>query len=249
VYVIVNPFIAGHSCCYPGQSGAYMRKNKVITTEEILLTLCSSVTQVLSAAGNAQVAYSPMVQKIQKTCLRPDLGCFVLFDGGFSGLVIINFTSEAAMEIYRKYMMSMGMPESELAQFHTSDEVGNVMGELMNQIVGDFTNRVRVDLQTSINQSQPKMMAINKQVQILINTQLDQPQARRVTFSTPLHNIFYMELAMDKTEFIQLHDFEKAAHENVDDILANAHQNHQADAAAAEAVDMVDDDFLSNLGL
>ncbi len=87
-----------------------MKKNKVITTEEILLTLCSSVTQVLAAAGNGNVAYSPMVQKIQKTCLRPDLGCFVLFDGGFSGLVIINFTSEAALEIYRKYMMSMGMP-------------------------------------------------------------------------------------------------------------------------------------------
>lgn len=224
-----------------------MRKNKIITTEEILLTLCSSVTQVLAAAGNAQVAYSPMVQKIHKTCLRPDLGCFVLFDGGFSGLVIINFTSEAAMEIYRKYMMSMGMPESELAQFHTSDEVGNVMGELMNQIVGDFTNRVRVDLQTSINQNQPKMMAINKQVQILINTQLDQPQARRVTFSTPSHNIFYMELAMDKTEFIQLHDFEKAEHENVDDILANANQQTQPEQADAD--NLVDDDFLSNLGL
>ncbi|MBP8228443.1 MAG: DUF3334 family protein, partial [Pararheinheimera sp.] len=90
-----------------------MKKTKVITTEEILLTLCHSVTQVLAAAGNDKVAYSPMVQKIQKTCLRPDLGCFVLFDGGFSGLVIINFTAQAAMEIYRKYMMSMGMPESE----------------------------------------------------------------------------------------------------------------------------------------
>ena len=225
-----------------------MRKNKVINTDDVLLTLCTSVTQVLAAAGNSQIAYSPMVQKIQKTCLRPDLGCFVLFDGGFSGLVVINFTAEAAMEIYRKYMMSMGMPESELAQFHTSDEVGNVMGELMNQIVGDFTNQVRQELQTSINQSQPKMMAINKQVQILINTQLDQPQARRVTFNTPLHNIFYLELAMDKTEFIQLHDFETAAEENVDDILANANNQSAADADAANA-QQVDDDFLANLGL
>lgn len=225
-----------------------MRKNKVINTDDVLLTLCTSVTQVLAAAGNSQIAYSPMVQKIQKTCLRPDLGCFVLFDGGFSGLVVINFTAEAAMEIYRKYMMSMGMPESELAQFHTSDEVGNVMGELMNQIVGDFTNQVRQELQTSINQSQPKMMAINKQVQILINTQLDQPQARRVTFNTPLHNIFYLELAMDKTEFIQLHEFETTAKENVDDILANA--NSQASAEAGTAPDQqVDDDFLANLGL
>jgi len=225
-----------------------MRKNKVVNTDDVLLTLCTAVTQVFAAAGNSQIAYSPMVQKIQKTCLRPDLGCFVLFDGGFSGLVVINFTAEAAMEIYRKYMMSMGMPETELAQFHTSDEVGNVMGELMNQIVGDFTNRVRQELQTSINQSQPKMMAINKQVQILINTQLDQPQARRVTFNTPLHNIFYLELAMDKTEFIQLHDFETAAEENVDDILANANNQSAADADAASA-QQVDDDFLANLGL
>ena len=156
-----------------------MKKTRIITTDDILLTLCQAVNGVLAAAGNPAINHSPMVQKIQKTCLRPDLGCFVLFDGGFSGLVIINFTAQAAMEIYRKYMMSMGMPEQELAQFHTADEVGNVMGELMNQIVGDFTNKVRQDLHTSINQSQPKMMAINKQVQILINTQLDQPQARR----------------------------------------------------------------------
>ncbi|WP_337880357.1 DUF3334 family protein [Rheinheimera sp.] len=224
-----------------------MKKNKIITTEEILLTLCRSVTDVLSAAGNHNVNYSPMVQKIHKTCLRPDLGCFVLFDGGFSGLVIMNFTASAAMEIYRKYLMSMGMPESELAQFHTSDEVGNVMGELMNQIVGDFTNRVRQELQTSINQSQPKMMAINKQVQIMVNTQLDQPQARRVTFSTPSHAIFYMELSMDKTEFIQLHDFAPNAEENPDDILANATQSEQV--APAAVVDDADDDFLKNLGL
>jgi chemotaxis protein CheY-P-specific phosphatase CheC len=229
------------------QAGAPMKKNRIVTTDDVLLTLCASVTQVLAAAGNAQIAYSPMVQKIQKTCLRPDLGCFVLFDGGFSGLVVINFTAEAAMEIYRKYLMSMGMPESELAQFHTSDEVGNVMGELMNQIVGDFTNRVRQELHTSINQSQPKMMAINKQVQILINTQLDQPQARRVTFSTPLHNIFYLELAMDKTEFIQLHEFEEKAKENVDDILENAKASEQDNAAAANQ--SIDDDFLADLGL
>lgn len=222
-----------------------MKKTKIITTDEILLTLCQSVGKVLAGAGNHNVVYSPMVQKIQKTCLRPDLGCFVLFDGGFSGLVIINFTSNAAMEIYRKYMMSMGMPAEELAQFHTSDEVGNVMGELMNQIVGDFTNTIRNELHTSINQSQPKMMAINKQVQILVNTQLDQPQARRVTFSTPEHAIFYLELAMDKTEFIQLHDFEKAENEHPDDILANAQQYTPENTVSVD----VDDDFLKDLGL
>ena len=50
---------------------------------------------------------------------------------------------------------------------------------------------------------------------------------------------------MDKTEFIQLHDFEKHEEENVDDILANA-GNAPTETAVTEAVD---DDFLADLGL
>ena len=48
-----------------------------------------------------QVRFSGMVQRISKTCLKPDIGCFVLFDGGFSGLVVINFSAAAAMELYQ----------------------------------------------------------------------------------------------------------------------------------------------------
>ena len=119
----------------------------------------------------------------------------------------MNFSSQSAMELYRTYMMAMGMPESELATLHTSDEVGNMLGELMNQIVGDFTGKGH-ELMVSINQNQPKMLAINKEVLVSIDTNLDRAQARRVSFTTERRNVFYMELAMDKTEFIQLHDFE-----------------------------------------
>lgn len=225
-----------------------MKKNKSITSDEVLLLLCHSVTDILNAAGNPQVSFSPMVQKIHKTCLRPDLGCFVLFDGGFSGLVIINFTAPAALEVYRKYMTAMGIPESELALYHTSDEVGNVLGELMNQIVGGFTNKVVQNLHTHINQSQPKMMAINQQLQILISTQLDQPQARRVTFTTRDNNIFYLELAMDKTEFVQILDVEQREEEHPDDIFASAGQAMAA-AAPTPQDDGADDELLRSLGL
>ncbi|CDT80048.1 conserved hypothetical protein [Vibrio coralliirubri] len=196
-----------------------MKKNKTVTTEDILLKLCQSVSSVLTSATASQVSYSAMVQKINKTSLKPDFGCFVLFDGGFSGLVVINFTSKAALEIYTNYMRNMGMPENELAVLHTSDEVGDVLGELMNQLVGDFTNKIRKELQTNITQNQPKMLALNKQVNLSVDTNLDRPQARRVTFSTANNNIFYLELAMDKTEFIQLEEFEIAEDECPDSIL------------------------------
>jgi CheY-specific phosphatase CheX len=197
-------------------------------TEDILTSLCNSISRVLNVATNCDVHYSGMVQRITKTCLKPDIGCFVLFDGGFSGLVVLNFEAATAMELYQSYMISMGMPESELALAYTSDEVANILGELMNQIVGDFTGKVRRELQTHITQNQPKMLVLNKQVVLSVDTHLDMPEVRRVTFYTGRNNIFYLELAIDRTEFIKLHDFDSTEVGDPDALLA------QTNAAAAE---------------
>lgn len=221
-----------------------MSKTRVISTDDILLTLCNSVTKVLGTATSTDIRYSAMVQKIHKTCLKPDIGCFVLFDGGFSGLVLMNFTAQAALEIYQTYMKNMGISESELATQHTSDEVANVMGELMNQSIGDFTGQIGQELQTSITQNQPKMLAINKQVLLSVDTNLDRPQARRVTFSTARNNIFYLELAMDKTEFIQIAEMDQVDEMDPDQIIAEA--NNQVDKPVAQVVDQ---DLFDELGL
>ena len=192
----------------------------VYGTEDLLTTLCSSVTRVLNVASQSRITYSAMVQRITKVGLKPDIGCFVLFDGGFTGLVVLNFSAEAAMEIYERYMLSMGMPKSELASSFTSDEVANIMGELMNQIVGDFTGKVRSELHTNITQNQPKMLVLTKQVMLNVDTPLDRPEMRRVTFYTERNNIFYLELAMDRTEFIKLYDFETHDELDPDDVMA-----------------------------
>ena len=71
----------------------------VFGTDDVLVSLCNSVTNVLTAATHSEIRYSAMVQRITKTCLKPDIGCFVLIDGGFSSLVIMNFSAQAAMEL------------------------------------------------------------------------------------------------------------------------------------------------------
>ena len=223
----------------------------VYGTEDILRSLCNSMTKVLSIATQSQIHYSGMVQRITKTCLKPDIGCFVLFDGGFSGLVVTNFSAAAAMEIYESYMLSMGMANADLACSHTSDEVSNVMGELMNQIVGDFTGKVARELQTHITQNQPKMLALTKQVMLSVDTNLDKPEARRVTFFTGRNNIFYLELAIDRTEFIKLHDFES---EELDPDTLIEQANNTASTATvpkedAGTSDSDQDAFLKSLGM
>lgn len=221
----------------------------VYGTEDILTSLCNSVTRVLTVATQSEIHYSGMVQRITKTCLKPDIGCFVLFDGGFSGLVVLNFSAATAMELYESYMLNMGMPKSELASAHTSDEVGNIMGELMNQIVGDFTGKVRRELQTNITQNQPKMLVLNKQVVLSVDTQLDKPESRRVTFYTGKNNIFYLELAIDRTEFIKLHDFEVGETLNPDEVLAQASAATQTPSAPAPDSNTDQDELLRSLGM
>ncbi len=224
----------------------------VFGTEDLLVALCNSVTRVLNVATHNQIHYSGMVQRITKTCLKPDIGCFVLFDGGFSGLVILNFSAPAAMELYSSYMLSMGISRDGLASSHTSDEVSNVMGELMNQIIGDFTGKIGRELQTNITQNQPKMLVLSKQVILSVDTNLDQPESRRVTFYTGSNNIFYLELAIDRTEFIRLFDFDASSEPDPDQLIAQASsapaavevQSPEKKPAASDT-----DDLLNSLGM
>lgn len=226
-------------------------KDVVYGTEDLLISLCNSVTRVLNVATQSKVNYSGMVQKITKTGLKPDIGCFVMFDGGFTGLVVLNFAADTAMEIYERYMLHMGMPKSELASSHTSDEVSNIMGELMNQIVGDFTGKVRRELQTNITQNQPKMLVLTKQVMLSVDTPLDRPEMRRVTFYTEKSNIFYLELAIDRTEFIRLHDFDSSEVSDPDALMDQERNNQNAasSAAASSAEDDAQDELLKSLGM
>lgn len=225
-------------------------KDVVYGTEDLLMSLCNSVSRVLNVATQSKINYSGMVQRITKIGLKPDIGCFVLFDGGFSGLVVLNFAADTAMEIYERYMLHMGMPKAELASSHTSDEVSNIMGELMNQIVGDFTGKVRRELQTNITQNQPKMLVLNKQVMLSVDTPLDRPEMRRVTFYTEKNNIFYLELAIDRTEFIKLYDFDASEAPDPDSLMDQEHASQDAKAnASASAEEDENSELLKSLGM
>ena len=199
--------------------GRAMPDIKKFTTDDIILSLCDSVTYVLSSATKQDVNFTLMIQKITKTALRPDIGTFVLFTGSFSGLVVINFPKSTAMDIYKHYMMSMGISENDLAVNHTSDEVSNSLGELMNQILGHFTGRISAKLHSTIHQSQPKMLALPHVVQISINIALDHPKMRRVTFYTHENHVFYVDIAIDDTEFTAAREIEEGHELTPDEIL------------------------------
>ncbi len=205
-----------------------MQSEKSIqSTDDILLILCKAVKRVLEKAAAQEIKFSPMVQRIKKTCLKPDIGCFTIFEGGLSGLLIMNFSSAADLDIYRSYMINMGIPEDELSILHTSDDVANILGELMNQAMGHFQTDLREELHVSITHSQPKMLVMNKALSISIDTNIYDPQYRRVSFETEKHRPFYIELAIEKTQFEALFPFEKQQPEDFDDLFEKTKQQQE----------------------
>lgn len=193
--------------------------SRTLNCQDIMLYLCDSVSSVLSEATARKIHYTPMIQRINETALRPDIGTFVLFTGSFSGMVVINFPKEAAMEIYSTYMKAMTIPENEIATNYTSEEVAGTLGELMNQILGNFTRGMSTTLHSRIQQSQPKMLTLPHEVKISINMALDKPKVNRVTFLTQDNNVFYVEFAMDDTEFTVMEGENESEEASPDDIL------------------------------
>ena len=76
---------------------------------------------------------------------------------------------------------------------------------------------------------------------------------RRVTFYTEKSNIFYLELAIDRTEFIRLHDFDASEVTDPDALMDQERGNQSAAASAADAAasaeDEAQDALLKSLGM
>jgi len=192
---------------------------KLVTTDDIFKILCGSIQCTLAAATNSPITFSPMVQKIEKTCLKPDIGCFVLFGGDFTGLIVMNFSAEAAMEIYRRYLVGMGIPEEELAGNHTADEVANSLGELMNQCIGRFRVDLEKDTTIFVSQSQPKMLVVNEAVEIAIEAGIYRPLLRKMSFKTASSHRFYLEVSVGEISFYPLFPFTRGEEVDIDGIM------------------------------
>lgn len=124
------------------------------------------------------------------------------------------------MDIYSSYMSNMGIGENEQAKNYTSEEVSNSLGELMNQILGNYTRLVSDELQSSIQQSQPKMLSVPRELQLSINVNLDNPKCSKVTFFTESKNVFYLEIAMDNVKFQAIREIDnKTAEGSCEDLL------------------------------
>ena len=175
-------------------------KRKSIGAIDALTAIASqAVKKVFEANTKLPIKVSSTVQKVPKVSMRPGISCFVPFTGDYNGLVVMNFSAGAAMLLYKNYMISMGLPEDELAKEYTNVEVPDSIGEMINQIMGKITKLTEDSFDLSAYCSQPKALALNCAIILTIET--DYREHRRLSFSIK-NEKFYFEIAMETSEFI-----------------------------------------------
>lgn len=177
-------------------------EERVSTIDIISGIFSEAVKSVIEMSTHKNITYSSTLQKIPKVCLRPEIGCFVQFNGDYNGLVIMNFSAESAMTIYTSSMVALGIPEDECAKNFTSSEVADSIGELVNQIMGQSMRRVQEKYDLASSCGQPKALALNSAIILSIDSGYEYRDNRRIVFSLDKSSRFYMELTMEQTEFI-----------------------------------------------
>jgi CheY-specific phosphatase CheX len=171
----------------------------MISIDEISKIFLTTAKKTLEISTKQEVEYSSTIQKTPKVSMKPDLTCFVQFNGDYNGLVVINFTEDAAFEIYKTYMLTMGMPEDELATTVASPEVSDTIGEITNQLMGQLAKNIEEKYKLNANFGQPKALTLNSSITLVIDS--DYGENRRLSFKIGNYS-FRIEIAMEHTEFI-----------------------------------------------
>jgi len=171
----------------------------LISIDEISKIFLKTAQHTLETSTRKKVIYSTTIQKIPKVSMKPDLTCFVQLNGDYNGLVVMNFSADAAFDIYQSYMRSMGMPDEELAATLAAPEVSDAIGEITNQVMGQVVKDIEEAYNLNAEFGQPKALTLNSSITLVIDA--DYSENRRLSFKIGNYS-FRIEIAMEHTEFI-----------------------------------------------
>ncbi len=175
--------------------------DQISSIDEISKIFLKTTQKTLEKTTGQEIIYSKTIQKIPKVSMKPDLTSFVQFDGDYIGLVILNFTADAAFELYKRYMLTMGMPKEELTTSVASPEVADTIGEITNQLLGQVIKDVEEEFGLNAVIGQPKALTLNSAITLVIDAYY--AENRRMSFKIGNYS-FRIEIAMEHTEFVNL---------------------------------------------
>ena len=197
--------------------------------------ISDSAQEVIESATGVKVVTAKTMQKVSMVSMRPDIGCFVLFSGDYSGLLIMNFSGQAALSIYRRSMIKLGMPEEELSTEFTAEDVVNSIGETINQVIGKARRSIEHQYGLGATATQPRAIALNSSIMLTVDAHdVSDELCRRLSFKIDGHP-FHIEMAMEKAEFISLEEGLNPHERNAETLKHEVNMDEYRDKASASA--------------
>lgn len=169
-------------------------------------TFFSKATQdTIKTATGLEINVSNTYQRIQHIMIAGDIGSFVSFKGDYNGILIMNFSGDAAIEIVSAYLKTMEMPDKDIPKDHTSEDVRNNIGEIVNQIIGRCRQLIQQRYDLSAKANIPAVVPITTPIGLTLESALTEGQeCVRVSMSTPSSNRFYIELSMEPSQLVEI---------------------------------------------
>ncbi|MGK7344988.1 MAG: chemotaxis protein CheX [Candidatus Nitrospinota bacterium M3_3B_026] len=168
------------------------------STLDIVRLFTRAVRDLAQNSTGNPIHVAKTVMRVTGIQINGDIGAFVAFRGDYSGIMVLNFEAQAALEIVSESLLRMGFPEDEIPTHHGSDEVRSNMGELVNQAVGKCRSLVEEKYDLTARANIPAVVPITVPIALtMVAKEPAEMECVRVAFTTSRRNKFYMELALE----------------------------------------------------
>jgi len=164
-----------------------------------------AVREVLKNFCQLNVVVGKNAQFLSTIQISEDIGAFVSFNGNYSGLMVMNFEGEAALEIVSSSMKAMGMPEDEIPSHYMADDVRSSIGEFVNNIIGNARAKIQEEYDLSATATIPAVLPIATPIGLFFKSSITKGHdCVRLVFRTPGNHRFHLELTMESSQFVEL---------------------------------------------
>lgn len=168
------------------------------STLDFVKIFSRSIRDLVQGSTGVKVAVSKTAMQISGIQITGDIGAFVAFKGDYSGILVLNFEGEAALEIVTGYLTTLGLGAEDIPTIFRSDDVRNNIGEITNQIIGKCRTQVQDILDLTARANIPAVVPITVPIGLsMVAKEGNELECIRVSFTTEKRNKFYMELALE----------------------------------------------------
>jgi len=119
-----------------------------------------SYVEIFNKMGAGGFTVSPSFYLIGSAQTRHRVASLLDFTGGVNGLVIINYPEDAAISVVKEFLMGMGLSDEDTPTA-IAEEVTNTLGEICNQVLGNFRKNLEEKYGFQASSGTPMTMLVN----------------------------------------------------------------------------------------